>query len=165
MHRYLIALGSNQRHPRYGAPHQILVAAIEALDMSVLARSVVRHSRPIGPSLRIYANAAVLVETKMAPPDLLDHIKALEASFGRRTHGQRWQARVLDLDIILWTGGLWASQDLAIPHVEFRNRAFVLAPMVDCAPTWRDPISGFTLKHLKARVDRRVPVVKGNRPW
>jgi 2-amino-4-hydroxy-6-hydroxymethyldihydropteridine diphosphokinase len=157
MNQYLINLGSNMRHPRHGPPAAILRAAIAALDVPVLAASRIITSKPIGPSNRHYANAAVLVETAMEPPALLAHFQALEADFGRLRRGQRWQARVLDLDIILWSGGMWSTPSLSIPHPAFRGRGFVLTPASTVAPRWRDPITGFSLLHLKARLDRKRP--------
>jgi len=157
IHKYVIALGSNQRHPKIGTPVSVMSAALEALNASplrVLAHSKYVASRPIGPSLRNYVNAAALIETTLEPDKLLRHLKGLEARFGRRNSGQAWRARVLDLDIILWSGGIWAEPKLSVPHRLFRNRTFVLDPVVTIAPDWRDPISGLSIRHLKVRLDR-----------
>ncbi len=151
---YLIALGSNQPHPSFGAPKQVIEAALDQLDLPVLARSRVVISRPVGPSKRAYANAAALVETAMMPPELLDQLKALEVHFGRVGRGQRWRSRVLDLDIILWSGGMWEEPALQIPHPPFRERDFVLKPLVEIAPSWRDPVTGYTTAQLRARLKR-----------
>jgi 2-amino-4-hydroxy-6-hydroxymethyldihydropteridine diphosphokinase len=158
MHRYLIALGSNQRHGRYGPPAAIVRHVMGVLDVKLLQRSPIVSSAPVGPSKRTYANAATIIKTKMDPLDLLHHLKAIEAAFGRRVGGRRWQARVLDLDIILWSGGFWSSDELAIPHPAFRNRDFVLTPASAIASDWRDPLTGLRVKHLKARLDRKRPL-------
>jgi 2-amino-4-hydroxy-6-hydroxymethyldihydropteridine diphosphokinase len=155
--QYLIALGSNMRHPRHGSSARVIDAALAEIDLTVLARSRVMHSHPVGPSLRRYANAAAIVSTTMEPDDLLDHLKALEAAFGRRRGGQRWRARVLDIDIILWSGGIWASPGLGIPHAALRERDFVLRPASAIASGWRDPLTGLTLRQLNARLDRKRP--------
>jgi 2-amino-4-hydroxy-6-hydroxymethyldihydropteridine diphosphokinase len=152
---YVIAIGSNKRHPRYGAPAQIVAAVIEAL--MPLARSRIISSRPIGPSQRRYANAAILIESALMPPVLLLKLKSIEHNFGRRTSGQRWSARVLDLDIILWSGGIWADKTLTIPHPDYRVRSFVLGPLCDVAPKWRDPVTRFSALQLKACLDRKRP--------
>ena len=60
------------------------------------------------------------------PDELLAELKAIERDFGRRP-GRRWGPRVLDLDIILWSGGAWGGPGPIVPHPEFRDRAFVLA--------------------------------------
>ena len=157
-HHYLIALGSNVRHQRHGPPRRVLAAALGALasqpKIKLRAASGVIESAPLGPSRRKYANAAALIRSKLAPDDLLHSLKALEARFGRR-RGKRWSARVLDLDIVLWDGGCWWSPRLTIPHPAFRERAFVAGPAAQIAPGWRDPISGFTLRQINARLTTR----------
>jgi 2-amino-4-hydroxy-6-hydroxymethyldihydropteridine diphosphokinase len=150
---YIIALGSNQRHPRHGAPAQVLTAAMALFDP--LAGSAIITSRPLGPSQRSYANAAILIESDLPPPALLARLKSIERHFGRRRRGQRWAARVLDLDIILWSGGIWADQALTIPHPAYRQRRFVIRPVCQIAPLWRDPLTGFSLLQQKARLDRK----------
>jgi 2-amino-4-hydroxy-6-hydroxymethyldihydropteridine diphosphokinase len=150
---YIIALGSNRRHPRHGAPARVVAAAMAALDP--VARSQIITSRPIGPSQRAYANAAILIENELTPLALLTYLKSIERAFGRRAGGQRWAARVLDLDIILWSGGIWADKRLIIPHPAYRQRDFVLAPICEVARWWRDPLTYFSPPQLKARLDRK----------
>ena len=155
--RYLIALGSNMRHPRYGAPRQVIEAAIVALGMAGLpveAVSPVVTSAPLGRSRRRYANAAAIVASDLAPEALLDRLQSLEHAFGRRRRGSRWGARVLDLDIVLWSGGPWCSARLVIPHREFRYRTFVLGPAAAIAAHWRDPVSGRSLRQLHHALTR-----------
>ncbi len=157
---YALALGSNQRHVRHGPPERVIAKALAKLGrkhVRLLARSATIRSRPIGPSLRTFANAAAIVETRLDPSELLARLKRIERKLGRRERGQRWQARVIDLDIILWSGGIWATPDLTVPHIEFRKRAFVLGPLADIAGGWRDPISGLSVRQLKARLDRKRP--------
>ena len=153
--RYLIALGSNKRHHRHGAPAGVLAAALDALaaqGIAVLAVAPVLQSAPLGPSKRRYANGAALIESDLDPEELLALLKSTERQFGRRSGGQRWASRVLDLDIVLWSGGAWSSPDLTVPHKSFRQRDFVLRPARALAPLWRDPITGLSLNHLHARL-------------
>ena len=157
---YALALGSNRRHARYGSPESVLEAALARLDrkhVSLKARSAIVQSRPLGPSRRTFANAAAVVETRLDPPGLLKRLKKIECQFGRRPGGARWSPRVLDLDIILWSGGAWATPELAVPHLGFRSRSFVLDPLVTIVAGWRDPLTGLTIRQLKARLDRRRP--------
>jgi 2-amino-4-hydroxy-6-hydroxymethyldihydropteridine diphosphokinase len=157
---YAIALGSNQPHPRFGRPEAVLRAASAELSAGptrLIALSPLLRSAPIGPSQRTYANAAALIETRLAPLELLAHLKSIEAAFGRRPGGQRWRARVLDLDILLWSEGAFEAPGLCIPHIELGGRSFVLDPLVRIAAHWRDPRSGLTIHHLKARLDQKRP--------
>ena len=160
--RYLIALGSNKRHARHGAPERVLEAALVALaeeSVAVEAVAPTLQSPPLGPSRRRYANSAAVIETGLDPEELLALIKQIEHQYGRRSGGQRWSSRVLDLDVVLWSGGAWSSPGLTIPHQSFRIRDFVLTPARQVAPEWRDPITGLSANHLHARLTRprRLP--------
>ena len=118
--------------------------------------SSIHTTAPLGSGLRRYANAVALIDTNLDAPALLAHLKAIERAHGRRP-GRRWGDRVLDLDIIGWSGGIWASPGLAVPHPAFQARRFVLAPLVEIAPDWRDPVTHLTARQLLARLDRRRP--------
>jgi 2-amino-4-hydroxy-6-hydroxymethyldihydropteridine diphosphokinase len=109
----------------------------------------------MGPAGRGFANAVALLSSDLDPPALLARLKRVERAFGRR-RGRRWGPRVLDLDIILWSQGAWAGDRLIVPHPEFRRRAFVLEPLAELAPTWRDPITGATVRQLLHRLGRRA---------
>jgi 2-amino-4-hydroxy-6-hydroxymethyldihydropteridine diphosphokinase len=159
--RYLIALGSNQRHHRHGPPERVLGAAVEALGeagIKLKRLGPVIRSLPLGPSRRRYANSAAVVKAKLDPGELLAALKAIEHAFGRKPGGLRWGARVLDLDIVLWSGGAWSSPGLTIPHPRFRTRPFVLGPAAAIASRWRDPLSGLTLRQLALRLRRPRPL-------
>jgi 2-amino-4-hydroxy-6-hydroxymethyldihydropteridine diphosphokinase len=153
-HRYVIAIGSNRRG-HHGTPEREVAAALAVLAPASASPIIV--SAPLGPSIRRFANAVALIDSAEPPPALLARLKRLEQHFGRR-RGQRWGARVIDLDIILWSGGIWRSAGLSVPHAAFRERRFVLDPLVHIAPDWRDPQTGRTIRQLAARaraVDRR----------
>ena len=150
---YAIALGSNRRS-RHGSPGETLRAALAALRP--IACSTIRTTPALGPAGRGFANAVAIVESKLDPDELLGELKAMERAFGRRP-GRRWGPRVLDLDIILWSEGPWDGPGPIVPHPEFRDRAFVLAPLLELAPGWRDPVSGLTVRQLLFRLTRPLP--------
>ncbi|KQN26845.1 7,8-dihydro-6-hydroxymethylpterin-pyrophosphokinase [Sphingomonas sp. Leaf33] len=149
---YAIAVGSN-RCGRHGAPAVEVRAALALLGGHA---APVMTSAPVGPSLRRYANTVAILDSDLTPPEMLAWLKRIERSFGRR-RGRRWGARVIDLDIILWSGGAWSGRDLTIPHPHFRERDFVLTPLAAIAPDWRDPVSGLTVRQLRARLTVRRP--------
>jgi 2-amino-4-hydroxy-6-hydroxymethyldihydropteridine diphosphokinase len=157
---YAIALGSNRRHGRHGAPAGTVRAAVDALAAGGLpaeALSTVRLTPALGPAGRSFANAALILATDLSPPELLARLKELEQTFGRR-RGRRWGPRVLDLDILLWSEGAWEGPGLVIPHPAFRERAFVLDPLAEIAPGWRDPVTGATVRQLLARLAAARPL-------
>ena len=147
---YVIALGSNRRG-RHGSPADEVRAALTAIGRDVVMTSPLITTPPLGPARRRFVNAAALVESDDSAPEMLARLKAIEAAFGRR-RGRRWTDRVIDLDIILWSGGAWASDGLTVPHPEFRRRDFVLGPLVTIVPDWRDPVTGLSVRQLAARL-------------
>jgi 2-amino-4-hydroxy-6-hydroxymethyldihydropteridine diphosphokinase len=150
---YAIALGSNRRS-RHGSPAGTLRAAIAELKPTRASR--IRATPALGPAGRAFANAVVILESALDPEELLTELKALERGFGRRG-GRRWGPRVLDLDIILWSGGAWGGPGPIVPHPAFRARAFVLEPLAELAPGWRDPLTGRTVRQLLARLTAPRP--------
>ncbi|ATE64514.1 2-amino-4-hydroxy-6-hydroxymethyldihydropteridine diphosphokinase [Rhizorhabdus dicambivorans] len=154
---YAIGLGSNRRHGRHGAPAAVLRAALAALvgdDIRVTALSPVIATPPLGPAGRSFANAAAIIETRLGPAMLLIRLKAIEAAFGRR-RGRRWGARVIDLDILLWSGGRYHhGRRLAIPHRGLEQRDFVLRPLAAIAPGWKVGRGARTVRQARHRLIR-----------
>jgi 2-amino-4-hydroxy-6-hydroxymethyldihydropteridine diphosphokinase len=153
---YAIAIGSNRVHGRYGRPTGVVEEAIARLDreFGLFDASPIVLNPAHGGAGRDFANAVALVESDLAPPQMLTRLKAIESEFGRRP-GRRWGPRVLDLDIVLWSGGQFSSRDLTIPHRHLASRSFVLTPLNAIAPNWR--IGSLSVRHLAARLAGRAP--------
>ena len=154
---YAIAIGSNQLHGRHGPPVGVVRAAIEQLErhFDLFSASPILINPAHGLSGRDFANAVVLIESKLQPNALLWELKGMERDFGRR-RGRRWGNRVLDLDIAIWSGGIFRSRGLTIPHKDLEKRDFVVQPLARIAPEWR--VRGLlTARHLAARLARRRP--------
>ena len=137
-----------------------------AVPGTVLVRSSpVYETRPLGPSTAVYMNAAVELRTVAEPTALLSALQVLELRHGR-TRRTRWEARTLDLDILLWlTMGRGEHEramsleldvpGLRLPHPELTRRDFVLAPLAALAPDLR-PYGGAahaTVAELLAGLD------------
>ncbi|WP_324807529.1 2-amino-4-hydroxy-6-hydroxymethyldihydropteridine diphosphokinase [Sphingomonas sp. LY29] len=154
-HLYAIAIGSNRRHVAHGRPTGVVAAAIATLDerFSLFDASPIILNPAIGPAGREFANAVVLVEAHVPPHAVLLSLKSIEREFGRR-RGQRWGARVLDLDLVAWDGPPLRSQALTIPHPRLTERDFVLGPLCAIAPDWRI-IGALTPRHLLSRLGKR----------
>lgn len=143
-------------HGRHGRPSGVVEAAIAALDaeFGLFDASPIILNPAHGGAGRDFANAVAVIESPLDPPDLLGRLKAIERAFGRRG-GRRWGSRVLDLDIVLWSGGQWQSPGLSIPHKALKSRAFVLQPLAAIAPGWK--IRGaLSARHLAYRLTRRA---------
>ena len=137
-HLYAIAIGSNRPHGRHGRPAGVVEAAIAELDrrFDLFDASAVLLNPAAHGAGRDFANAVALVETDRDPRTVLDELHVIERAFGRR-RGKRWAARVLDLDILAWSGGRLTSRTLNIPHPMLEQRNFMLLPLSQIAPGWR----------------------------
>ena len=156
-HLYAIAIGSNRPHGRHGGPTGVVEAAIARLDQefALFDAAPILLNAAHGGAGRDFANSLAMVESDLEPPELLGRLKQIEHEFGRR-RGRRWGPRVLDLDIIAWSGGKWRSRALTIPHKSAVRRAFVMGPLATIAPDW--PLEGaLTAHHFAHRLARRRP--------
>jgi len=146
-----IALGSN-----LGASQQILEQAMQKLEVQaqivVDAVSSWYETRPVGPEQPNYLNGCALLTTSLSPWDLLDTLLKIENEFGR-VRQERWGARTLDLDILLYDDQMLVTEHLEIPHPRMRERAFVLVPLAEIAPNWIDPVTGSAIAQLKHNID------------
>jgi 2-amino-4-hydroxy-6-hydroxymethyldihydropteridine diphosphokinase len=132
-----VALGSN-----LGNPRQQVLDAMDALAQlpgtRVLQRSALYRTPPWGVLEQPpFINAAVELDTTLLPHDLLDALLAIEQRAGRE-RAERNGPRMLDLDLLHVEG----VQQLTLPHPRLAERAFVLLPLCDIAPTLR--LSGQT---------------------
>jgi 2-amino-4-hydroxy-6-hydroxymethyldihydropteridine diphosphokinase len=157
LHLYAVAIGSNRRHVRHGRPAGVVEAAIARLDadFSLFDASPIILNKAIGGAGRDFANAVALVESPLEPPAMLTALKSIERDFGRR-RGRRWGERVLDLDLVAWSGGRFRSRSLQIPHARLSEREFVVGPLAAIAPAWRLP-GPVTPRHLSSRLGKRRP--------
>ena len=156
---YAIAVGSNRPHGRFGRPPAVVESAIARLDedFGLFDASPIIINRAVGGAGRDFANAVALVESDLQPPQMLRRLKAIERGFGRRG-GRRWGARVLDLDIVDWSGGKWRSRSLSVPHKSAVARGFVIEPLAAIAPGWT--LDGaLAARHFAHRLARRRPRV------
>ena len=102
------------------------------------------HDDRLQPSV---LNAAVTGVSSLDPHALLDRLLAIERDFGR-TRPYGGAPRTLDLDLILYGDAIVDEPGLRVPHPRFRERRFVLEPLAEIAPGWRDPVSGQTIAEL-----------------
>lgn len=158
--RCYIGLGSNLNHPV-----QQLQQALRALQgiahSRLLSASSLYQSAPLGPQDQPdYINAVACLETSLEPEQLLDALQAIEQQQGRIRAGvERWGARTLDLDILLYGEQSILSERLNIPHPEIKNRSFVLLPLQEIADNLPLPDGGSVqecLQQLAAEPLQRI---------
>ena len=144
--RVAVALGSN-----LGDREGQLRSAIGALGSSLhhLRVSTFHDTEPVGVGPQpTFLNAAAVGETALSARALLDTLLAVEQQFGRERPFPG-APRTLDLDLILYDEAIIDDAPvLVVPHPRFRERRFVLEPLSEIAPDWRDPVTGRTVEEL-----------------
>ncbi|MFV0261971.1 MAG: 2-amino-4-hydroxy-6-hydroxymethyldihydropteridine diphosphokinase [Kluyvera sp.] len=137
-----IAIGSN-----LASPLEQVNAAVEAIgaipESRIIRVSSFYRTPPLGPQDQPdYLNAAVALETNLAPEALLDHTQRIEQQQGRVRKAERWGPRTLDLDIMLFGDRLINSERLTVPHYDMKRRGFMLWPLFEIAPELHFPDDG-----------------------
>jgi 2-amino-4-hydroxy-6-hydroxymethyldihydropteridine diphosphokinase len=146
-----IALGGNLPSPA-GPSDVTLAAGVTRLASigRVIACSSLYSTAPVGfTDQPRFLNAALTLETSLSPFELLGALLTFEQEFGRdRLNAVPDGPRTLDLDLILYGDLVLALAGLEIPHPRFAHRAFVLVPLNQIAPDFRDPRTGRTVSEL-----------------
>ena len=143
--RVAIALGSNLGDRE--ATLRAAVTAIEPLIRNLRVSSFIETAYVGAEEQPAVLNGALTGETTVEAHPLLESLLAIEQRFGR-TRPYGGAPRTLDLDLILYGDEVIEEPGLSVPHPRFRERRFVLEPLAEIAPDWRDPVTGKTIRNL-----------------
>jgi 2-amino-4-hydroxy-6-hydroxymethyldihydropteridine diphosphokinase len=131
--RYVLSLGANEDDP-VAALAAARKCLIDHEAITSLTQSRLWLSEPWGPIKQSwFVNQALLIDSTLQPQQLLEVTKKIEASLGRK-RGVRWGPRVIDIDLVWFSGGAVDLPDLVIPHTSAHERLFVLAPWFELVP-------------------------------
>ena len=149
-HAAYLGLGSN-----IGDKAATLADAVARLaatpGIRVTARSSDYRTPPWGDTDQDwFLNAAIGIETRLTPHELLEAGLAIETAMGR-VRERRWGPRVIDIDVLSYEGAAISDARLVLPHRFVRERAFVLVPLAEIAPTLR--IGPETVTEALAKLD------------
>jgi 2-amino-4-hydroxy-6-hydroxymethyldihydropteridine diphosphokinase len=124
--------------------------------LRVVASSRVWETVPVGgPPQPDYLNAVISVETDLSARDLLDAAHRVEARLGR-VRKERWGARSIDIDLLLFDEETIDEADLVVPHPRLRERAFVVLPLLELTADAVLP-DGTRLRDLRIDTDGVAP--------
>ena len=144
----LIALGAN-----LGDRKQTLEEAVARLarctGVRLVACSRWHETRPIGGpgGQGAFLNGAAVIEASLSPELLLAQMDSIEAALGRDRR-ERWAARTLDLDLLLYGERVLHRPDVTVPHPRMAFRRFVLEPAAEVAPGMIHPELGWSIARL-----------------
>ena len=155
-----LGLGSN-----LGDREGNLVMGIEHLARKVVIEQVssLYETEPVGyHDQPWFLNAIVKGSTELDPWELLHFIKEVESDLGR-VSSFPYGPRSIDIDILLYADRVIQTTELTIPHPRLAERAFVLVPLVEIAPSLVHPMNQKTIRELLAGLKGLTGVVR--REW
>jgi 2-amino-4-hydroxy-6-hydroxymethyldihydropteridine diphosphokinase len=117
--------------------------------VTVLRGSTVWETAPVGPPQPDYLNAVLELESGLTADGLHQLMRLVEDGAGRE-RSERWGARTLDLDLLLFGGERIETRELRVPHPALSRRRFVLAPLAELCPGCDVPGAGATVAELLA---------------
>ena len=148
MAKCLVSLGSN-----LGDRAGLLRRAVEAIQaiegVQVRATSSLHETLPAGGPANqdSFLNSCLTLETRLAPTDLYRHLAAIENQLGRERL-IRWDARLIDIDLLLYDELVIKTPQLVVPHPRMAFRRFVLEPAIEIAANMQHPLLDRSLQQL-----------------
>lgn len=139
--RIYLGLGSNLEMPM-AQLKAARIAISNVNGITEVAFSSLYRSPPMGSQNQPdYVNAVMAIETNLKPLELLATTQQIENEHGR-VRNERWGARTLDIDILVFGDEVLNLPDLIVPHYGISERAFVLYPLFEIAPDLVIPSHG-----------------------
>ena len=144
--RVFLGLGSNLGNRSAHVSEAVL--HLEEMGILTIQCSSLYETQPVEVTDQPdFINLASEVQTQLKAEILLETCLLVERKMGRLRREPKGP-RIVDIDILFYGQEIWHSRQLSIPHPAIAQRRFVLVPMVEIAPDFQDPVSGFTMKSL-----------------
>ena len=142
MHRCFIGIGSNLDDPISQVNRAVATLSKAKFTHHLISSSLYRSHPLAGLDQPDYINAVVAFDTSLTAHELLSQLQNIENGQGRQRNTQRWSARTLDLDILVYGDKVINDKDLTVPHYGIHERNFVLLPLNEIAPDLLIPTLG-----------------------
>jgi len=161
--RAYIGLGTNLGK-RLGNIRSALAALEQVPGIAITKVSSVYETEPVGKvDQPKFLNSVVEIETRLTAAELLMTLQRIEKHMGRQRQ-EKWEPRIIDLDILYYDQMVLESNELSIPHSEAVKRAFVMIPLLEISPDFIDPATKKKIsEHLASLDDKGQGVRKLNK--
>ncbi len=140
--RVAIGLGANLDQPAATIRRARDRLAELGLQKTVLSSFYVTTPVNCRPGTPDFVNAALIGEWPGSPDSLLESCRTIERELGRPANHAKDEARMIDLDILMFTDQAVHSEKLTVPHPELNKRLFVLIPLSEIAGDWNLTMDG-----------------------
>ena len=142
-----IGIGSNIGHKIDNCKMAIsLMGRLEGCSVRLL--SPFYRTEPVGVEGQdTFVNGVIGLDTDISAVTLLKHLLKIETDMGR-VRLKKWDARVIDLDILLFGAHIINEPHLMVPHPLMHLRRFVLTPLLQIAPDVIHPVLRRSIREL-----------------
>jgi len=164
MTRAYLGLGTNLGDRQRALEHALALLACRP-GIRLLRVSSLYETKPEDVAGGWFLNGVVEVETSLGPRELLEALVEVEEACGRPRCRQRGEARVADLDLLLYGSQTMAEPGLEVPHPRMHLRRFVLNPLVELDPDLMHPGLGIRIGDLLTRLPGGSDVRVTGRDW
>ncbi|EKF48902.1 2-amino-4-hydroxy-6-hydroxymethyldihydropteridine pyrophosphokinase [Thermosipho africanus H17ap60334] len=155
--KIFLGLGSN-----IGNREENLKKALEYIEnfgINILRVSSIYITKPYGYLEQDdFFNIAVEVDTDLSPFELLNTIMEIERIMKRKRE-IKWGPRNIDIDILFYGNLVVENENLKIPHYDFKNRDFFIAPMYEIAKDFVDPIFDMSMNEYYSKLEKNWEVI------
>ncbi len=150
MPRGYISIGSNIDKDKN------VLASLQALEyhFGELTVSSIYESEPVGFSGDTFYNLVVGFDSDLEVKEVAKQLRQIELDNGRTRDCQKFSARTLDLDLILYGDLIVNDGRLRIPRDEIERYAFVLEPLAEIAPSLKHPVNHLSYAELWEKFDK-----------
>ena len=160
MNKVYLSLGSNQ-----GKSYENLIQSIKLIEqvkeINLANKSKIYITKPMyNQNQNYFLNMVVEIRTSLNPFLLLRKLKKIERKLGKRINEKKNQPRKIDIDILDFNNEIINSNTLTLPHPGIIERAFVLKPWTDIAPTFKLPTEKKSIASLISKLNLNEEIIK-----
>ena len=158
MNRAYILLGTNMGNKL--AHLQMAIELMYLQNISLVQQSSIYRTAAWGNTNQDdFYNQVLAVETEISAENLLQTLLGIETKMGR-TRNQKWEARIIDLDILYFNNEIIDTENLKVPHPYLHVRKFTLIPLTEIAANYIHPIFNKTNAELLTNCSDGSEVIK-----
>ena len=160
MNKVYLSLGSNQ-----GKSYENIIQSIKLIEqvkeINLVNKSKIYITKPMyNQNQNYFLNMVVEIRTSLNPFLLLRKLKKIERKLGKRINEKKNQPRKIDIDILDFNNEIINSNTLTLPHPGIIERAFVLKPWADIAPTFKLPTEKKSIASLISKLNLNEEIIK-----